>query len=147
MVVVTLTRTAFSSRLVALREQHEPPLNQQEAADLIGLSLRQYGRLERGEADATLATIRKIADAYGVEARLLTSAGDDRRRATGQAPSVADLARLEAKIDILLDHFDRLTGEEGIPARTSDLVAVFSDDHDRSSLPATHPRHRPKHRR
>jgi transcriptional regulator with XRE-family HTH domain len=147
MVVVTLARTGFSSQLVMLREQHDPPLNQQEAADLIGLSLRQYGRLERAEANATLATIRKIADAYGVEPHILTGADDDRLTATRQTPTVADFARLEAKLDALLDHFDLLTIEEGVPARTPDLVAVLSDDRDGTPTPPAHPRHRPRQRR
>jgi transcriptional regulator with XRE-family HTH domain len=106
-------RARLSRRLIALREQHEPPLNQQEAADLIGLSLRQYGRLERGQADATLATIRKIADAYSVQPQLLTGTDGDRLIATGQAPSAADFARLEAKINLILDRLDALPADPG----------------------------------
>jgi transcriptional regulator with XRE-family HTH domain len=92
-------RTGLAARLLRLRVEHDPPLNQQEAAALVGLSVRQYGRLERGEATASLATVRRIAAAYGLEPRMLLDGDDDALA----APSAADFARLEAKIDLLLE--------------------------------------------
>ncbi len=119
--VTTPTRADLAHRLVGLREGHDPPLNQQEAAELIGLSVRQYGRLERGEADASLATIRKVAAAYGVRPHVLTGAEPSRLQATGQAPSLADFARLEAKVDLLLDHLGALS-HSAVPDPLSQLL-------------------------
>jgi len=134
-VAITLTRSDLSRRLAALRQQHDPPLNQQEAAEVVGLSLRQYGRLERGEADATLATIRKIADAYDVEPHFLTGAVSERFRPAAQAPGLGDLARLEAKLDLLLAHFDLLTVESGFGADAPDLAALLTSRRDRPPAP------------
>lgn len=109
--MATLPRSGLSTCLLELRAAHDPPLTQREAAALIGVSLRQYGRLERGQADATLHTIRKIAGAYGVEPRLLTGAGPE----TPGAPTSADLARLEHKVEILLTHFGLSAPDDGRP--------------------------------
>jgi transcriptional regulator with XRE-family HTH domain len=99
-------RTGLATRLLRLRVQHDPPLNQQQAAALVGLSVRQYGRLERGEATASLATVRRIAAAYGVDPRLLVDGAPDGRDGALPPPSAADFARLEAKIDLLLEQLE-----------------------------------------
>jgi transcriptional regulator with XRE-family HTH domain len=119
--MATLTRTGLSSRLVELRERHDPPLTQKEAADLIGVSLRQYGRLERGQADATMHTIRKIAAAYGVEPRVLTEADP----IPPAFPTPADLARLEQKLELLLDHFGLSAAGEEAPAPDVGSVRAY----------------------
>jgi transcriptional regulator with XRE-family HTH domain len=133
--VKRLPPTELSRRLVALREQHDPPLSQHEAARLIGLSLRQYGRLERGQANPSLTTARKIAAAYGVEPWLLTG-GTEQPVAVEQSPTLADLARLEAKIELLLAHFGLDSAAAGTPAQAPDLAALFAEGRDHAAAPA-----------
>jgi DNA-binding XRE family transcriptional regulator len=48
-----------------VRENHEPPMTQQELAALAGLSLRTIGYIEAG-GDAKSSTLRSIAQALGV---------------------------------------------------------------------------------
>jgi transcriptional regulator with XRE-family HTH domain len=104
--MTSAARTDLSKRLLRLRVQHDPPLNQQQAAELVGLSLRQYGRLERGEATASLQTVARIAAAYGVAPRLLLDRDPDPGDGVVASPSAADFARLEAKIDRLLEQLE-----------------------------------------
>lgn len=125
-----MARPGLSTRLLELRERHDPPLTQKEAAELIGVSLRQYGRLERGQADATLHTIRRIAAAYRVEPRLLTGVEDE----VPASPTYADLARLEHKLELLLDHFGLSGADERGTA--ADLAAALRGAH-RVSVPSS----------
>lgn len=125
-------KSTFAQRLRRLREQHNPPLNQKGAAKLIGMSLRHYGRLERGQADASIATIREIARAYKIDPTLLTVNGNERLTATGQAPTLADFARLEAKIDTLLDHFELGTDEPlAMPDELAKILTASQPQHQR----------------
>jgi transcriptional regulator with XRE-family HTH domain len=116
-VMSSLAWPELCGRLSELRARHDPPLTQRQAADLIGLSVRQYGRLERGQANATLATIRKIAAAYGVDPQLLTG--------TPAAPASTDLARVERKLELLLEHFG-LSADDGADAT---IAAVNGHEH------------------
>jgi transcriptional regulator with XRE-family HTH domain len=124
--MATLAWPELCTRLCELRAQHDPPLTQQQAADLIGVSLRQYGRLERGQANATLATIRKIAAAYGVDPSVLTGGGPER----DAAPTSADLARVEQKLELLLAHFG-LSAGEAVPQQSPDLAPALVHGRER----------------
>ena len=44
-------------------------LLQRELADMAGVPVRTIGRIERGEVDVRLGTLKKIADALGVPLR------------------------------------------------------------------------------
>jgi transcriptional regulator with XRE-family HTH domain len=119
-VMSSLAWPELCGRLSELRARHDPPLTQRQAADLIGLSVRQYGRLERGQANATLATIRKIAAAYEVDPQLLTG--------TPAAPAVTDLARVERKLELLLEHFG-LSADDGAGHLEDAAAAVNGREH------------------
>ena len=47
------------------REKQE--LLQRELADMAGVPVRTIGRIERGEVDVRLGTLKKIADALGLQ--------------------------------------------------------------------------------
>jgi transcriptional regulator with XRE-family HTH domain len=99
-------------------------LTQEQAAKRIKISLRHYGRLERGEDGPRADTIRKIARAYKIDPSVLTSSNGDRVTATRQQPTVADFARLEAKIDALRDDFRTHIANGGLemPQQLADLL-------------------------
>lgn len=53
--------------------REEPQLLQRELADRAGIPVRTLGRIERGEVDMRLSTLRKIAKALNVDIKdLLT---------------------------------------------------------------------------
>jgi transcriptional regulator with XRE-family HTH domain len=54
----------LAARLRGMREERE--LTQEQAAERIGLSIIQYGRLERGQANVSLATLVGVAAAFRV---------------------------------------------------------------------------------
>jgi transcriptional regulator with XRE-family HTH domain len=85
--------TPLGQRLEALR-QERGLTRQADAADLIGISLRTYGRLLHQPDNPGLATLMKIAAAYNVDHRDLIDAPP--------TPN-GDLARLERKLDLILD--------------------------------------------
>lgn len=70
-------RAAFGLQVRALRERKR--VSQHDLADLVDMSPRHLGGIERGQANVTLDLIVRIADGLGVEpARLLP-----RRRTPG----------------------------------------------------------------
>lgn len=55
-------------------------LSMEQLAGDVNIEFRQLGRLERGETNATVLTLRKLADALGVElAHLMPTAGNARK--------------------------------------------------------------------
>ena len=54
-------------RIRKTREKQD--LLQRELADQAGVPVRTIGRIERGEVDVRLGTLKKIADALGVSVR------------------------------------------------------------------------------
>ena len=50
-------------------EREKQKLLQRELADIAGVPVRTIGRIERGEVDVRLGTVKKIADALGVAVR------------------------------------------------------------------------------
>lgn len=54
-------------RIRQTREKQD--LLQRELADRAGVPVRTIGRIERGEVDVRLGTLKKIADALGVAVR------------------------------------------------------------------------------
>ena len=56
----------------ALKEAREKKnMTQQQVADTLGLSLRQYQRIEGGDCDGTLATWDRLEDMFRVHQRKL----------------------------------------------------------------------------
>lgn len=105
---VALQRAEFARRLIALREQHDPPLTQEQAAELIGVDPRHYHRWESGTTNPYLSSIKKIADAYGIDqAQLIVDTTDPLGLGAGGAPATLDdIARLETKLDLILAALD-----------------------------------------
>lgn len=68
-------------------------LAQQQAADAVGISQSQYGRIERGEAEAGLETLGAIAAVLGLDLRVQTYPGGPPIRDAGH---VRALGRLRA---------------------------------------------------
>ena len=55
-------------------------LSMEQLAGDANIEFRQLGRIERGETNATILTLRKLADALGVElADLMPTAGNARK--------------------------------------------------------------------
>jgi transcriptional regulator with XRE-family HTH domain len=83
--------------LVRLRESHA--LTQHEAAEQIGVSLRQYARWESGEAVPGPKNMRAIADAFGIAVQLLdedpapVSVFDALERIEARLAAIEDLLR------------------------------------------------------
>lgn len=67
----------FSERLLALRKERK--LKQEEVLEPFGVSIRTYRRYETGGSEeATLRTLWKIADFYGVSVDYLIGRSDVR---------------------------------------------------------------------
>ena len=63
-------------RVLALRK--EKMLKQEEAADLLEVSLSSYCRYERGEREPDASTLCRFADFYGVTLDYLVGRSDER---------------------------------------------------------------------
>ena len=105
---VPLTREQFAAVLLDLRRQHR--LSAEKAARKIGISTRQYSRLEGATSTASLDTIDKAITAYNVDPTVFlgepeVTPGDVATRLQG----------LEGKVDRLLS--------EMVPA----LAAIEAD--------------------
>jgi len=60
----------FGEELRQLREDHEPKLSQQQAADVAGVSRPAYSRWERGETFAEENGIARLDSHYGLDGQL-----------------------------------------------------------------------------
>lgn len=49
------------------RLRHDKDMTQEEVAERAGLSARYIGSIERGKVSASVSTLGKVADAFGVE--------------------------------------------------------------------------------
>lgn len=109
---------AFARKLVELGERHV--LDQNERADRIGISRRQYKRWETGTVAPRMANIRAVAEAYGMEPPLfLAELADD----TG---SLQDrLERIEAALTLLLEHHGLLGPPQG---ELAELLRAVADN-------------------
>ena len=65
----------IGERLKSLRV--ELALTQAELAEKAGVNTATVARLERNETEPHMPTVRKLAQALGVEPRALTKGGDD----------------------------------------------------------------------
>lgn len=63
-------------------------LTQEEAAERIGLDPRHLQKLERGEANATLGTLLRVADGLGVSPTILVLVGPPKARASRRSTTV-----------------------------------------------------------
>jgi len=63
-------------RILLLRKEKD--LNQDEAAEIVGISLSSYRRYENGTREPGAAVLRKLADLYGVSIDYLVGRSDDR---------------------------------------------------------------------
>ncbi len=68
--------SSFAERLLLLRK--EKNLNQEDVLEPFNLSVRTYRRYETGEREATISTLWKIADFYGVTLDYLVGRSDER---------------------------------------------------------------------
>ena len=64
----------FAERLLILREGKH--VSQSVAADAVGISLRTYRRYENGEREATVSTLIRMADYFGVSIDYLVGRTD-----------------------------------------------------------------------
>jgi transcriptional regulator with XRE-family HTH domain len=55
----------FGKRLRKIRRNRD--LNQDQLADMVGVSLNFIGQLERGESAPSFETVQKLAEALGVD--------------------------------------------------------------------------------
>lgn len=85
-------------RIRQARETNRPELSQEAAAHEVGVSVKQYGRWERGESSPRHDKWERLADVLGVPV-------NDIR---GEPPAVAEhelriqLNRIEEKLDLIL---------------------------------------------
>ena len=71
----------MSEQKLRLRElRKEKGLNQSEVGEMMGVTLRQYQRYERGEQEAKLAGWIFLADFYNVSLDYLVGRSDRRER-------------------------------------------------------------------
>lgn len=118
---MALERQEFAARLRRLREQHDPPMTQEKAAAFLNVPPRTYVRWENREVDASLASREKVARAYGIDPQELIADDSSDARVT-----LADLTRLEQKVDQILTilealagaHRSQTRGRRKIPTRT-----------------------------
>ena len=68
--------TKLHERIRLLRK--EKNLKQDEAADLLGISLSSYCRYERGEREPDASALCRFADLYGVTIDYLVGRSDER---------------------------------------------------------------------
>lgn len=54
----------FALVALGLRTQSRPKLTQRDVADEVGISLKYYQKLEKGESMPTLGVVEKIAHVY-----------------------------------------------------------------------------------
>ncbi len=66
----------FAERLLLLRKERK--LNQEDVLEPFDLSVRTYRRYETGEREATISTLWKIADFYGVSVDYLIGRSEER---------------------------------------------------------------------
>ena len=64
----------FAERLLILREGKH--VSQSVAADAVGINLRTYHRYENGEREATVSTLIRMADYFGVSTDYLLGRTD-----------------------------------------------------------------------
>lgn len=77
-VVKALQKAQRQLALQARRLRHEHGLTQEAAAERIGISAIQLGRLERGDANVTLGTLVACAVAYRTELYGLFARSEER---------------------------------------------------------------------
>ena len=58
---------AFGQNLVRIRKEHD--FTQEELAERSGFDLRDIGAIERGERNTGIASVKFLADAFGVDHR------------------------------------------------------------------------------
>jgi len=71
-----LARRPFAT-LLAFREAQKPPLSQEDAAKLVGITQAHWSRLENGLVGASPRLARRIAEKTGVPAETLLDWGED----------------------------------------------------------------------
>ena len=59
-------RKKFALVTIGLRTQSKPKLTQRDIADEVGISLKYYQKLEKGESMPTLGVVEKIAHVFGL---------------------------------------------------------------------------------
>ena len=77
----------FIEKLRALRESRK--MNQEEVAEMLGITKNTYLKYERGEQSPKLNTIEKIADIYGITLMELIS---------NETPDISDKLRNQMKL-------------------------------------------------
>lgn len=87
-------------RLVRLREQRG--WNQEELAHEAKLSVKTVSRFENGRHDGRRNTIKRLAEALGVNEQDITGPPPAPLGLDAEAPSDDQLDRIEAKLDALL---------------------------------------------
>jgi transcriptional regulator with XRE-family HTH domain len=107
---VPVSREDIAAQLRDLREQHDPPLTQTEAAELIGISVRRYADWELRKSRPSLKNIQRIAEAYNVPTARLLPPGDSHTLV-----DASQLNRVERMLELLLDHFDILPAGADMP--------------------------------
>lgn len=75
----------FAERLLLLRE--EKHVSQSVAANASGINLRTYHRYENGEREASVSTLIRMADYFGVTIDYLVGRSDARIGRSGRTPA------------------------------------------------------------
>jgi len=70
---MSVLKGKFTHRLRVLRAEKQ--LSQENLADMLGLSLNAYSRMERGETEVTLLRVEEVAKALEVEVGELLEIG------------------------------------------------------------------------
>ncbi|WCB94446.1 hypothetical protein DSM104299_03183 [Baekduia alba] len=112
-------RAGIGPLLTRLRQEHDPPLTQRQAAELVGVDIRNWGNWERENAAPALASILRISETFGISTQdfIQPASTDDTTPATR-----AEIARLESKMDLLLDHFDILPAGAHMPDAPAEIT-------------------------
>lgn len=117
-------RPGIGALLTRLRQQHDPPLTQAQAAEAVGVDVRNWGNWEREKTAPALNSVLQISETFGVSPQdfLQPVQAEDTTPATR-----TEIIRLEQKLDLLLDHFDILPADATMPPAPAELTELLDN--------------------
>jgi transcriptional regulator with XRE-family HTH domain len=106
-------RDDIAAHLKRLRQHHDPPLTQVQAAELVGVDIRHYGNWERGRSTPRVPNLRRIAQAFDIQPHELLE----------PIAQPTDTSALLQKIETMLAEVIERLDEHGLTLPTPSQVA------------------------